>query len=67
MYEVTENLESAIESYGLESVILHLADIASMRAANAETEFLDSSLARSWHNAADKLARLADTIPDKCK
>lgn len=67
MYEVIENLESAIESCGLESVILHLADIASARAANAETEFLDSGLANSWHNAAGILARLADNIPDKCK
>lgn len=64
---ISETLESAIDSIGLESVIRRLADVASLKAEHVDSNWQDGRLASQWDKAAGILVKMADAIPDSVR
>lgn len=67
MLDFSETLESAIDQFGLESVLMRLADIASAKGEHVNCHWQDYGLAEQWHKAAGVIQKLADAIPDSCR
>lgn len=64
MFELDLDLESAVDSCGLESVILRLVDIAAHKAESFAGRAKDSE---QWTKAAGVLQHMADTIPESVR
>ena len=64
MFEIDLDLESAVDSAGLESVILRLADIA---AHKAESFAGLTKISEGWTKANGILTNMADAIPESVR
>lgn len=64
MFDIDLDLESAVDSCGLESVILRLADIARHKAESFAGRARDSE---SWNKAAGVMRHMADAIPESVR
>lgn len=64
MFDIDLDLESAVDSCGLESVIMRLADIAAHKAESFAGRAKDSE---SYVRAADLLRHMADAIPESVR
>jgi hypothetical protein len=65
--DISLTLESAIDTCGLESVLMRLADIASGKAEHTASNWQDLRLSRAWDKTAGIMQRIADKIPEQCK
>lgn len=67
MIDISETLESAIDKFGLESVLMRLSDIVAAKGEHINCNWQDYRLADQWHKAAGIIQKIADAIPDQCR
>lgn len=64
MFDIDLDLESAVDSCGLESVVLRLANIASHKAKAFAGR---AATSEHWSKAASVLSHMADAIPESVR
>jgi len=64
---LTLDLESAIDSVGLESILIRLSEIATLKGFHVSDIWHDGDLAKAWHRSAGIIESVATRIPDSCR